>query len=345
MFNNVATIITKEFILSNVSEQDIFLKYLGLAPTPNGSFVNPLRKGDHSPGCGFYINNKGVWKFKDYAGGFNWDCFNVVEYDYGITFKEALIRIAIDFNLIDGNSTSIYRTILSAPRKKHSIEIRIKRRSWTKQDYSFWSKYFITPERLEFFQIFPIQQAWFLEEGVLRPIYYNKYEDPCFCYHFDNYDYKLYFPLREKSKFIHVKSSILQGWKQLPSTADNFLYTKSFKDVLCIDVVGRDFDLFSIAPMSETVLVPTEVHSNIYNRFDNLGTLFDFDRTGIRLTKKYQTTYSTIPLFFGKQYRGNVFGKTRVKDFADYLLIHGVDNTKRLVEKFIKIEKYDGEAF
>lgn len=342
MFNNAATIITKDFILARVSEEDIFKKYLGLEPTETGSFINPLRGGDSNPGCGFYVDQRGVWKFKDHAAGFNWDCFNVLEYDLGLNFKEALIQIAIDFSLIDGNSSKIVRPIIK--RRKPTTEIRIKRRNWTKKDYEFWFQYHITEERLAFFQVFPIQQAWFVNNYILEPIYYYKESDPCFCYHFDGYEYKLYFPLREKGRFLHVNSNILQGYKQLPVEGTNFLYTKSFKDVMCIDVLGREFDLSSSAPMSETVVVSKELHIDIYNRFDNIGTLFDFDRTGITLTRKYEKAYNTQSFFFGKQFRGQVFGKPSLKDFADFMRIYGVDTTRRLIEHFIKI-KHTNESY
>lgn len=342
MFNNAATIISKDFILARVSEEDIFKKYLGLEPTETGSFVNPLRSGDTHPGCGFYVNDRGTWKFKDHAAGFNWDCFNIVEYEFGLTFKEALIKVAIDFNLIEGDSTQKYNYIKHRARKVPT-QIRIKRRSWTKVDYQFWSKYYITPERLEFFQVVPIQQAWFLEYNILRPIYFYKETDPCYCYWFDGYEYKLYFPLRDKGKFLHVNSNIVQGFKQLPEQGSNFLYTKSFKDVMSIDVIGREFDLYSVAPMSETMVIDKKYHTEIYNRFDNIGLNFDFDRTGIRLTRKYQDTFGIEPnqcFFFGKQFRGNTFGKAKIKDFSDYLALMGIDKARKLIETILKEYNY-----
>ena len=344
MFNNVATIITKDYILQHVSEEQIFQRYLGLEPVERGTFVNPLRPGDHNPGCNFYINERGTWKFKDYAAKYNWDCFNVVEYVYGYTFKEALIRIAIDFNLINGSASVLTRSI-QGRTKKVTQEIRIKRRSWTKEDYAIWAKFYITPERLEFFKVYPLQHAWFLEGNILLDAYYYKYQDPCFAYHFGDYEYKLYFPLRTQGKFLHVNSSILQGYTQLPKEADNFLFTKAFKDVMCIDVFSREFDLYSAAPMAETIVVSDELFSDIYNRFDNIGTLFDFDRTGITLTRKYVEKFKTTSYFFNTSFRGTLFGKPKIKDFADYLMYNGIDKTKRLIEQFITLKQHDGKVF
>src|SRR5205085_2779390 len=105
---NAVTVITKEFILSRISEERIFIKYLGLEPVDRGSFCNPLRPNDDDPGCSFYVDRRGVWKFHDIAAGYNWDCFNVVEFSYNFSFKEALIRIAIDFGILEGNVSNHY---------------------------------------------------------------------------------------------------------------------------------------------------------------------------------------------------------------------------------------------
>lgn len=335
MFNNVTTAITKEFILERVSEEDIFKKYLGIEPSISGSYTNPLRPNDESPGCGFYVDNRGVWKFKDHAAGFNWDCFNVVEYDYGISFKEALFKIAVDFNLIAGEHSK--RVFTKVAKAKVTTDLRIQRREWTKKDYAIWAEYYIEPSRLAFFNVYPVQNAWFLTSGVLRLVYGFKLSDPCFAYHFGGYDYKLYFPLREKGKkHIHTKSTIIQGYNQLPKFGDNLLITKSFKDVMCIDNFSNEFGLYSVAPMSETVVVSQEAFADLYNRFDNIATLFDFDRAGIKLTRKYEAAYKLPYYFFAKEFRGGTFVKHPIKDFSDYLKLNGIDNTKRLIERFIK---------
>jgi hypothetical protein len=346
MFNNTSTIISKDFVLRYISEEDIFKRYLGLEPTDRGSFTNPLRNDDTKPGCGFYVDSRGTWKFKDHAAGYNWDCFNVVEYAYNLTFKEALIRIAIDFNLIDGQSSDVYRAI-KTKKKRPPLEIRVKRRSWTKSDYAYWAQYYITPERLDFFKVFPVSTAWFLENNDLRIIYIYKEGDPCFCYHFGGYDYKLYFPLRPTNKFVHVNSSIIQGWEQLPKEGENLLITKSFKDVMAIDAVGRTYDLYACAPMSETVVIPLEAYKNLYNRFDNIGTLFDFDRAGVRLARKYEKEYSLTPYLFGKEFRTTIFGKALIKDFADFSRNKGLNETHKLIQRFIKQKEHDDreEAF
>lgn len=339
MFNNASLLVNKEFILSKVSESDVFIRYLGLEPVDRGSFINPLRDNDDTPGCSFYVDSRGYWKFHDIAAGHNWDCFNVVEFSFGLNFKEALIRIAVDFNLIQGNASTAY-IINRQKLRRSSTEIRIARRAWTRKDYSLWAKYHIKPERLDFFKVSPIIHAWTYNQGTTKLAYGHRENDPGYAYHFGGYDYKLYFPLRPKGKHLHVKSNIVQGYQQLPTQADNLLYTKSLKDVMCLDTFSQEFDLYSVAPMSETVVIDKEIFTDLYNRFDNQGTLFDFDRAGIRLMGKYRETYQLQPYMFGMEFRNKLFGKQPIKDFSDFVSIKGIDETKRLIERFLKRKEY-----
>jgi hypothetical protein len=338
MFSNVLFSISKEWILKRVSEEDIFKRYLGIEPSLKGQFRNTLRT-DKNADCSFYINSLGRWKFKDFAGGFNWDCFNVVEYKENLSFKEALVRIAIDFGLIHGKEADAFLLATTERKQKEKVQIRVKKRSWTKEDIKFWRERYISESQLARFNIYPISHAWFVKANILVPAYYFTSNDPCYCYDFGNYEYKLYFPKRTSGKkFLQSASNYIQGFEQLPQFGNNLLYTKSMKDVVAIDNFSNIFDLYSVAPLSETVVISTEMFSDLYNRFDNQATLFDFDRTGIRLARKYESLYKLPFFFFGKSFRGSIFKcQTGIKDFSDFLMYNGLDKTKSLIEKFIKL--------
>lgn len=340
MFDNNAPRITREFILSKISEEQIFIKYLGIEPTDKGQFVNPKRDDDH-PGCSFYVDSRGHWKFKDFAGGFNWDCFNVVEYEWGCDFKEALLRIAIDFNLIDGQK--VVHNVPNRPKKpKSKIELRVKRRSWTKTDLEFWESFGISENILYLGGVSPISHAWFLEDGKLRTAYYHSKDDPAYVYNFgtrdDEYTYKIYLPFRSRGKrFLQSTSTVIQGYNILPKEGTNLLYTKSYKDVLCLYQYAQEFDLWSVAPMSETVIITTEQFSDLYNRFDNQATLFDFDRAGITLMRKYQSIYRLPFYMFGKKYK-----LEGIKDFSDHRKLKGDYATRKLIETHLNKPQQNG---
>jgi hypothetical protein len=329
MISNLKFALTKDYILSKISEEEIFTKYLGIAPTDKGSYTNPKRK-DNDPGCSFYVDDRGRWKFKDFARGFNWDCFNVVEYEYDCSFKEALIKIAIDFNLIDGTKSDIVFNKRSASKRK--VQLRVKRRSWTREDLAYWLQFGVTEETLSRGNVSPISHAWFLENGIYKLAYYHKDSDPAFVYHFGEYDYKIYFPFRPKGrKFLQSSFDSLQGYDLLPAHAANLLITKSYKDVLALYSYSHKFDLYSVAPLSEYIVMSIDQFSDLYNRFDNIATLFDFDRTGITLMRKYESLFKLPFYMFGKEYKVQM-----IKDFADHRKIKGDYETQKLIERFTK---------
>lgn len=327
--------ITKYTILSRISEEAIFERYLGVEPVIGVSITNPLRK-DNRPGCGFYRNNSGRLKFKDFAQGFDWDCFNVVEYKYKLNYGEALIRIAIDFGLISGDPKINYIKKIAPAKRESYTSIRIQRRNWNKKDLEYWKQYFIDEETLTYFNVSPINMAWFLNEnGILTLAYGHKENDPAYCYHFKEfgqYEYKIYMPLRSKNKFIHSSAKVIQGWSQLPKVGENLLITKSYKDVMSLYVSSKGlFDLSSIAPMSETIVIPKNSFVDLYNRFDNIATLFDFDKAGIRLMRKYEKEYQLPFYMFGKNYK-----LAGIKDFSDNLKANGLLASQKLIEQYIK---------
>lgn len=334
MYDNSSLIsVSKEFILERITQEQIFKKYLGIEPIEKGSICNPLRKDNH-PSCGFYVDNRGYWIFTDPAKRFHWDCFGLVEYVTNLPFKEVLNRIAIDFGLLEGKKLDF---IIPLKVRKEKIEIRVESRSWLKSDIEFWKSKYINENQLAKFEVKAIKTAWFLENGILRPAYYYKSDDPCYAYYLGNYEYKLYFPLRKSKRWLQSTSTYLQGYNQLPDKGEHLLHTKSLKDVMSIDLFSNEFDLYSDAPLSETVMLDDFYYQDLKPRFPKQATLFDFDRTGIILARKYQKEYGLDYMFFGEYYRGGKFiNKTGIKDFSNYLVINGPDNTRRLIGNFIK---------
>jgi len=206
-------ILTKDYILSKVSPEEIFHKYLGINPEFNQWYCNPLRSNDSRPGCNFYIDSRGVIKFRDYAGGFSWDCFNVVEYAERTDFKGALKRIAEDFNIISGQARVLERAAVREYKKRH-YGIRIARRGWEKSDLEWWKKFHITKDILTKFSVSPVSDVWLLEdedEQTMKKVYYYKKDDPCYAYHFGGYEYKLYYPFRKYVRFIQSPDHSVEG--------------------------------------------------------------------------------------------------------------------------------------
>jgi len=335
--------ITKQFILERIDQKDIFKKYFQIvSDTPEDYneiiegklYKNPLRvfidgSSDKNVGCAFNWDNRGMLKFNDFAirGRNNWsvDCFNIVQILYDCNFMEALHKIYEIFNLIENDEyiiENIKERKEEARTTKSFKEIKVKIREWNNYDINYWSQYFIDKELLQFYNVYPVLNAW-----VGDKFYYGySTRDLCYVFFFGNSIVKLYFPLRSKDKnrFIQNNGSILQGSQQLPLSGEFCLLTKSYKDVIALSL----FDIPAVAGMSETVLISKKQHSILISRFDNLFTLFDYDKTGIRNAVKHKMKYEISPLMFNKN--------EDEKDFSDNLKKYGINHMSNYIEQIKK---------
>lgn len=316
--------LTRLFVLSRISEEDIFFKYLGIYPNMTDYFRNPLRP-DSTADCRFYRDSRQVLKFNDFAYKMNLDCFNVVSRLHNnANFNEVLKIIAEDFNLFESDinySLAERLETFKKDNKSQYVDMKVQRRDFTKWDLEFWQKNGWSLETLKIFKVSPLLRAWI--NGNQMYTYSSK--DPGYVYFLGNDElgrphYKLYFPLRDRYKFIQNIGDAIQGLEQLPEHGDFLIITKSYKDVGCM----FNYDLPSIAPMGETVLLSDEQFEDLNNRFFKIFTLFDRDRAGMIGSQLYRKRFGTIPLLFDARNNQLFRNKTDPKDFTDHHIDLGI---------------------
>ena len=96
--------VTKEFILTRLSEEEIFCYYLGIKEISKKLICSRLRT-DNRPTCGFYRNGKGDLYLHDFAIGEFYNCFSLVMAMFNVDFYSALRIIA---NVILKNLCSFF---------------------------------------------------------------------------------------------------------------------------------------------------------------------------------------------------------------------------------------------
>ncbi len=317
--------ITKKFLYQRLSEEDIFHRYLGIYPKLKIDYKNPLRKDDFDT-CQFYKDNRGILKFKDFSKGWNWDCINVVQYIYNVKYQEALKIIAKDFNLITYGTaptpvTRIYTE--NAPEFIEKKVFKIRTQSWTSTDIKYWKSWGINSDILKKYQVYSVLAFWV--DDILKGKY--QHGDPIYAYYFDNGDYKLYFPFRNKrvigGRFRSNNNDVLQGSKQLPKTGENLIVTKAYKDVMCLDL----FDIPAVAPSSESIILTQVQYDGLSKRFNNIYSLMDNDKAGRTMAVKLRMAYKIKPLMFSREDYNE-----GIKDFSDHIKIRGIQETIDLVE-------------
>lgn len=257
--------LTKEYILSKVSQVTIFATYLNLSDNvvqyciDSGKLIcSPIRDDKH-PTCGFRYNNKGKLKFKDFGNDAFWgDCFDIVALvmtnmynkPYNISNKQDFIKVLRhitltfkdifygqekDINLINAINT----TIVEIKNKKPIIELVI--REWNKDDKDYWARFGVPLGFLNVNLIYPIEQYYINRNVNPEPRYYYDKNDPCYGYYLgkdkNNIDsIKLYFPRRKHSmtRFI-TNCNHLEGIYGLDrNDYDIIVITKSTKDRVSI---------------------------------------------------------------------------------------------------------------
>lgn len=361
-----STKLTKQFILSNVSQVTIFSTYLNLSDRvvqhciDNGELIcSPIRDDVH-PTCGFKYDNKGKLKFRDFAGYFWGDCFDVVamimtniynkSYDVSnkndfikilrhitFTFKDIFYGEEKDINLVN----SINTAIINIKRDKPIIELVI--RNWNKEDQLYWGQFGISLQYLNLNFIYPIDQYYINKKINPEPKYFYNNNDPCYAYYLGKdkngiNNIKLYFPNRNKNvtRFI-TNCNHLEGIYNLDkSNYDIIVLTKSTKDRLSIGcTIKRLSSLYG--ELNKNIIgvinIPHETYKLRQNEYDWLRnklkddgiiiSLMDNDNTGKIESIWLRNNYNIKPFLIPLKYNS--------KDFAELIHNNKISDVKNLI--------------
>lgn len=368
--------LTKQLILSKVSQVTIFSTYLNLSDKivqyciDTGELIcSPIRDDIH-PTCGFRYDNKGKLKFRDFAGYFWGDCFDIValimggiynkQYDISnredfvkvlrhitFTFKDIFYGQEKDINLINEINTGI----VAIKHKKPNIELVV--RNWNEYDKEYWGKFGVPLQYLNINFIYPVEQYYINRKINPEPKYFYNANDPCYGYCLGQdrsgvYNIKLYFPNRNKTvtRFI-TNCNHLEGIYNLDKTDyDIIVITKSTKDRVSLGAaILRINSLYGGVDKKVGVInIPHETYKLRQNEFDwlkgklsdrgKIVSLMDNDSTGkheaIWLRNNYQITPLLIPVIYC------------AKDFAELVLKHKFDEVVNLIKQTINyISNYE----
>lgn len=356
--------LTKQLILSKISQVTIFSTYLNLSDKlvqyciDTGELIcSPIRDDVH-PTCGFKYDNKGKLKFRDFAGYFWGDAFDVVALimstiynkSYNVSNKEDFIKILRhitftfkdifygqekDINLVNEINTAI----INIKHKKPIIELVV--RNWNENDKLYWAKFGVPLQYLNLNFVYPIEQYYINRNVNPEPKYFYKKNDPCYGYLLGQdrsgiYNIKLYFPNRDKSitRFI-TNCNHLEGIYNLDKNDyDIIIITKSTKDRMSIGAnIKRMISLYGGKDISNigVINIPHETYHLRQNEFDWLNgklntngkivSLMDNDKTGKIEAIWLRNNYNIIPIIIPKRLNAKDFAELASKTYIDYLYV------------------------
>ena len=271
--------VTLEYILSKVTEYDIYSAYIGNFKV--GMIYNsPFRK-DKNPSFGcFYSRTTKQLMFKDHGTG---DCGNVIKFVSlltGLTNYSDILN-----NIVNKLKITNDTQLVSSKQYIPSTEtvIGVVRQNFTLTDINYWSQFNISTT------------------------------NPMYAYKVYNH-FKIYRPLADKyTKWRNnLTENDIQGFKQLPKTGNILIITKSMKDVMCLYEMG----ISAISPSSESTFIPDKVLEQLKKRFKRIIILFDRDEAGVRYLRKMSLKTGLEGLLVHKKFKAkDISDAIKTNDF------------------------------
>lgn len=317
---NPPTDITLDYILSRVSEYDIYSHYLGKFKV--GAIYNsPFRK-DKNPSFGIYYSKRTKQLlFKDHGTG---ECGNVIKFVQlytGLTNYNDILKDIVE-KLKITNSTKLVSSKQYIPSTE--TVIGVVRQEFTDVDKKYWGQFNISERTLKHFRVNSIK--YYLCNGIVKGIYKN--DNPMYAYKVYNH-FKIYRPLADKyTKWRNNLTEYdIQGYDQLVQKGDVLIITKSMKDVMCLYEMG----IPAISPSSESTFIPEDVLKLLKSRFKRILILFDRDEAGVKQSRKISLKTGLNTLFIHKKYKA--------KDVSDAVKQHGFEEIKNWLYKVLYKDK------
>lgn len=309
--------ITIDWILSKVTEYDIYAKYIGQFKV--GMIYNsPFRK-DKNPSFGIYYSKRTKQLlFKDHGTG---ECGNVIKFVSLFTGKTEYSDILSD--IVDKLNITNNTKLVSSKQYIPSTEtvIGIVRQEFTDVDINYWKQFNISINTLKKFNVNSIK--YYLCNGIVKGTY--KRENPMYAYKVYN-NFKIYRPLADKyTKWRNNLTDYdIQGYEQLPQKGDILFITKSMKDVMCLHEMGYP----AVSPSSESTFLPKDVLEQLKTRFKRIIILFDRDVAGVKRSRKLSRETGLEAIFINKKFKA--------KDVSDAVKANSFEEIKNWLNETIK---------
>lgn len=320
------TFVTKAELSSYITDYEVYSMYMDMSTiNTKGNMLSPLRE-EEKPSFGFFIGESGELCFKDFLLG-SGDCYKFVMLKFGLSFFEALSKVALDAGVDDNFviKNTFKTNILATPqnqtredfvKKVNSAYIGKTSRAWDIRDLSFWNQFGISKPTLEKYNVQPIS---YIHVGVNKSIVKTDFHTYCYNETKDgNHTFKIYQPNNPEYKWLNNHDeSVWQGWTQMPEKGDTLIITKSLKDVMAIhDITG----IPAVSLQAESVWPKQQVIEELKTRFRFIFFLYDNDydkdvNWGREFGRKLSAKYHICQIEIDESMKS--------KDFSDLVKNHG----------------------
>lgn len=282
MYKGVNQFIDSSELLNVISQEQIFLDYLGFYPDLNKRYKSPFRN-DKDPGCRF-IWYSGLLYFVDnatYKNKLYWSIFDIVREIKQCSYQECLNYIL----------ESSDKQVISKDNRVYKLKTKIR---FTSKEFIEDNIFGLHNAVLNKELIYSVQDYWIQEKGEWTK---NKYHNPhlinTIAYHFpETNNVKLYFPNQEFRWYSNCSNNDIFGWNKLhyySTITKQLVITKSQKDRIYLDY---HLNIPSIALQNEGSYIPEDKVKLINSLFSKVIFLYDNDFTGIDQSQKLADKYN-----------------------------------------------------
>lgn len=327
-FSNIdePTKITKEFIESKLSHEEIYSRYLGISDFRKA--INSPFGADKTPSFRFYSKD-GKLNFKDFSSGKSGDCFSLLkELNPSESFPQILERIAKDFGLLKGKNihSPIIKKVYQLPEEKPA-DIKVIPKGWDGENILYWKQYGIKLKTLNIFNVKPIQECW-IENRLFYS--YNK-NNPAYRYTLQG-GFKIYQPLasNKKNKWRNsIKSDAVWGLEQLRYTNDTVFIVSSVKDIMACYEMGFE----SVCYNSESCEISDKLIDYLKSKYEHVVIFLDNDPVGITFARKCHKRTDCIYIYIPLS--------EKAKDQSDLVKLEGLLVAKEIIINLLNEYVYD----
>ena len=335
-FNCISANLSKDYILSKISEYDIFTRYCRNFEEINVDFCSELRV-DKRPGCRIFISNvNNTLLYRDFAEDLTLDCFRYVMEKFKCNYFDALKIIANDFGIMNIKITTDSKLltsndeiILNKPIINSRSYINIVSQAFNIYDFDYWNQYYIELELLQEYNVFSAKYVHLTTKSNKKYTFEYKKNNPCYAYKFieeGEIYYKVYWPYSPEKKrkwLFNGKETNIEGYDQLNLNGDLLIITKSLKDVMVLRTLGYD----AISLQGEVNKLHKDMYYKLSKRFDRIVSLYDNDEEGIKGANKLKINYNIKPMFIPYE--------SGCKDISDYIKKYGIKDSKELMKRLL----------
>jgi hypothetical protein len=315
--------LTKEAILSRISEYDIFRYYM---PTRdwkiNSVTFSPFRDESHPS---FLIGNRhGFMSFIDFADtSKRGDCFWFVKMLFHLsTLDDVLKKIDGDFGLgISGGEKKDYQRIVGEYKQPEAVKryslIQVVTRKFTNSELEYWNSYHQSLDDLRANNIYAVKHVYLNRQKFPLPE-----KEMVFGYLYDGGHWKIYRPFGDrKNKWVpnNVPITSMDG-KENINGCNVAIITKSKKDYMVLKKIYENV----CAVQNEGIACFSQ--ENVQHLKDNSQKqilAFDSDVAGVtnsqQITKIFDFSYVNVPRKYLEEY---------IKDWSDWAKVYGMKHVE-----------------